>query len=324
MGKKGNPALIGAFVVGAVALFVIGLVLFGSGRLFKQTQEYVLFFPGAVDGLNVGAPVKFKGVEIGSVKNISIRLAGTNEELNAERVAQGIRIPVIIELDSEKMTQEGTRKVDRKRLQHLIDLGLRAQLNAQSLVTGLLFVQLNFYPDMPPTFVLPPDGDHLPEIPTIPTRLEQVQTAAEGILRKLEEIKFEKMVVAIESALAGVDQLVNSPDLRAAIEKLPGTVGNLNEMIADARGTLARLDRESGALIAELKDASNKTDLALEQARATMQTVQTLVDPSSPLAKELLASLQEVAGAARSLRLLADTLERNPSALVRGKDVSNP
>jgi len=323
MGKKANPALIGAFVVGAIALLVIGLVLFGSGQLFKNTTQYVLFFPGAVDGLNVGAPVKFKGVEVGSVKKISIRFTGQEGEVDAARVAQGIRIPVVIEVDNDKIVSEGALEVNKVRLQRLIDLGLRAQLNAQSLVTGLLFVQLNFFPNTPATLVLPPGGGHLPEIPTIPTTMEQVQSAAEAILRKLDDIHFEKLVNSVDEALDGVNRVVNSPALHATIDALPGTVANVNQAIDTAHALLANLEHERGPLFQQLKETAAKSDAALQQAQATLKTLQVLTDPSAPLASQLASSLQEIGSAARAVRFLADYLERNPSAVVRGKDISN-
>jgi len=322
MGKKANPALIGGFVVGAIALMVIGLVLFGSGQLFKHTQKYVLFFPGAVDGLNLGAPVKFKGVEVGSVKDIKIRF-GQEAPVSAEQVALGIRIPVVIELDNDKIISQGAGEVDTHRLQQLIDLGLRAQLASQSLVTGLLFVQLNFHPETPIVLVLPPKGDHLPEIPTIPTTLEQVQSAAEALLKKLDDIHLEKMVNSADEALDGVNRVVNSPELHAAIEALPTVMANLNQTLASGHEFLTGLERDRGPIFRDLKETRAKTDAALDQATVTLKTVQVLTDPSSPLASQLSVALQEISGAARAVRLLAADLERNPSAIVRGKDVSS-
>jgi paraquat-inducible protein B len=324
MGKKANPAVIGGFVVGAIALLVIGLVLFGSGQLFKHTGEYVLFFPGAVDGLNIGAPVKFKGVEIGSVKDIRMRF-GEAGAVTAKEVAEGIRIPVFVEIDYDKIAGQGGVLSARngKVVKRLIDLGLRAQLNSQSLVTGLLFVQLNFFPGTPAVLVLPPEGDHLPEIPTIPTTMEQVQSAAEAILHKLEDMHFEKLVNSASEALDGVNRVVNSPALHSTVDALPATIANVNETITTVRDLAANLDRGQGPLVRDLRETTAKTDAALEQARATLQTMQVLTEPSAPLASQLTAALQEIAGAARALRLLADGLERNPSALVRGKEVSN-
>lgn len=323
MGKKANPAVIGAFVVGAIALLVVGLVLFGSGQLFKRTQQYVIFFSGAVDGLNVGAPVKFKGVEVGSVKSIRLRFGQGG--IDAKQVAEGIRIPVIVEIDYDKVSGQGGTSAGAsvQAVKHLIDLGMRAQLDAQSLVTGLLFVQLDFDPDLPAVYVLPPDGDHLPEIPAIPTTMQAMQSAAEGILRKIEELHLENLVKSLGDAFDGVNKVINAPALHAAIEALPGTVANVNETVASIHRLVTNLDREQGPLMGEVKATVASAGTTLANASATLATVQGVVDPSAPLLSELATALQEISGAARSLRLLADDLKRNPSTIVRGKDVSN-
>ena len=125
MNKKISPTLMGAFVVGALALLVIAIIALGSARLFRKTYEFVLFFQGSVNGLNVGAPVKYKGVEIGSVTDILLQL---------EKVEPG-RIPVIIELDAKKLAGRGFRGsllVDPDELQRAIDQGLRGQLQMES------------------------------------------------------------------------------------------------------------------------------------------------------------------------------------------------
>lgn len=320
MGRKANPAVIGAFVVGAIALAVIGVVVFGSGRMFKHNAKFVCFFSGTVNGLNVGAPVKFKGVEVGSVTDIRLRLATTVADRAA--IEQGVRIPVFIEIDPDKIALQGARRNlrDRKQMKQLIDFGLRAQLNSQSMVTGLLFIQLDFYPEKPPAFFLPPDSEEI-EIPTIPTTMELVQSAAAEIIHKLEDIHFDAMVKSATEVLDGMKNVVNSPGLKQTIEVLPTTVTNVNEAVSSLRQLASRLNEKQGPFLDSLKTTSDKTGATLEQAQLTLKTVQTLVDPSSPLAIQLSASLQEISGAARSLRLLVDYLERNPSSVVRGKDV---
>ena len=95
MGRKANPVMIGAFVVGAIALAVVGIVVFGSGRLFADTTPFVMYFSGSVDGLSVGSPVKFKGVEIGGVTSIQLDLG------------EEARIPVWIEVDNKKIVAHG-------------------------------------------------------------------------------------------------------------------------------------------------------------------------------------------------------------------------
>ena len=109
MGSKANPAVIGAFVVGAVALAVTGALVFGSGGLFKQMTRIVCFFSGDVSGLRIGAPVQFKGVEIGSVADVRIRIGEQTGQLSPESVSQGIRIPVIIEIDNDKLAAGGAK-----------------------------------------------------------------------------------------------------------------------------------------------------------------------------------------------------------------------
>lgn len=322
MGRKANPTLIGAFVVGAIALAVAGVLVFGSGQMFKHTVKFVCFFTGAVDGLNVGAPVKFKGVEVGSVVDIRLRLNG-EPDVDAEQIAKGLRIPVIIELDFKKLASRGALAINsRDALKKVIDLGLRAQLNSQSLVTGLLFIQLDFRPDTPEDFVLTEESEY-PEIPTLPTALEQVRSAAEHLMRRLDQLDVEGIVRSVSQSLDGIDRLVNAPALKATIESLPETVANMNKAIASVRDLTTRLDTQAGPFLASLKTTTDRTNDALDQMRVTLQNVQKFIDPASPLASQISSALQEMTGAARSVRLLADYLERNPSAVVRGKDVKN-
>lgn len=125
MSKRPSAAMIGAFVLGAIGLAVLSVVLFGSGRLFRETVPFVLSFSGSVNGLNVGAPVKFKGVEIGSVTDVRLTLGeGT--------AAPVTRIPVLIEIDQDKVESQGSRADlwDPAVVKALIDAGLRGQLNA--------------------------------------------------------------------------------------------------------------------------------------------------------------------------------------------------
>jgi len=137
MGKRANPALIGAFVLFAIVICAAAVVVVGSGRLFRNTRTFVIFFPGSVNGLEKGAPVKFRGVPIGTVTDIRIRMR--------ELAATG-RIPVLIEVDRERVHELGGQHdtVDDQRVSELInDLGMRAQLQQQSFITGLLYVALD-------------------------------------------------------------------------------------------------------------------------------------------------------------------------------------
>jgi paraquat-inducible protein B len=313
MGRKANPVVIGAFVVGAVALAVVGIVVFGSGRLFADTTPFVMYFTGSVDGLNVGSPVKFKGVEIGAVTSIQLD------------IGEEARIPVWIEIDNKKIVAHGAGEWPRDQalLKEAVERGLRAQLNSQSIVTGVLFVQLDYHPDTPITLVAPAEVE-LPEIPTIPTTLEQAQQAAAEIIANLKEVDFEGFGKSLRNAIDGLNATVNSPGLQKALASLPDTLTALNGTLSSVQRLAGNLDERTGPLLKSMQQTSERSTQAVEQARATLESVQGLADAGSPLAGQLVGVLEELRGTARSIRLLADYLERNPSALVRGREVTTP
>ncbi len=313
MGRKANPVMIGAFVVGAIALAVLGIVVFGSGRLFADTTPFVMYFSGSVDGLSVGSPVKFKGVEIGAVTSIQLDLG------------EEARIPVWIEIDNKKIIAHGADKwpSDAKLLKEAVEHGLRAQLNSQSIVTGLLFVQLDFHPETPVVLITPPEAG-LSEIPTIPTTLEQAQQVAAEIIANLRKIDFDGFGKALRASIDGINATVNAPGLQKALQSLPDTLASLNQTLASVQKLATNLDQRSGPLLASLQQTSERSTRAVEQARATLESVQGLADTGAPLAGQLVGVLEELRGTARSIRLLADYLERNPSALVRGREVTTP
>src|SRR5215216_1998215 len=138
MSKKANPTLIGGFVVGALALLVAGILLFGKGLLFTTKHHFVVYFSDSVNGLNVGAPVKMRGVVVGTVKDV---LAQFDAKRNQ------VLTPVVIEFEAERVMVIGRDKRPKEPdIKTLIAHGLRAQLQLQSLVTGQLYVEVNFFP----------------------------------------------------------------------------------------------------------------------------------------------------------------------------------
>jgi len=139
--KEANPAVIGGFIIGAVVLAVAGVVALGSGKLFTETIQCVMYFEGAIQGLHVGAPVNFRGVKVGSVSNIKMQF---------DRKNLAVRIPVIVEFPKGAGGTMELLHTDPRAPQNalaaLVERGLQAQLQTESLVTGQLFVQL----DIPP------------------------------------------------------------------------------------------------------------------------------------------------------------------------------
>jgi paraquat-inducible protein B len=329
MSQKISPTLIGAFVVGALAVLIIAVIAFGSGRLFRQTRDFVLYFDTSVNGLRIGAPVKFKGVEIGSVKDIRLQL---------EKSAQVNKIPVIVEIDLEKLTSRGASGVVAKDVtsfhEAIIKMGLRGQLLMESLVTGLLYVGLDFFPDTPVRFVQQPGGHYqYPEIPTTPTTLEQAQDAVTRIINKLEEIDFKGVTQSLTETFDGVNQLVNSPDLKASLRALKQTMPKVDEALQSVRNLTTTMDSSVTALAGNLEQTSDaareamqqaaiaikQTDGALKAAEVAIINVNGVMDQDSPTFYEFRKAMREVSAAARSLRLLSGYIERNPRALIFGK-----
>jgi paraquat-inducible protein B len=312
MSRQPNKTLIGAFVVGAVALAVAGLFIFSSGKLFKETRTFVLYFDGSLKGLDVGAPVNFKGIKIGSVTDIKVEFA--SEDFT------DIRIPVLVEIEPD-MIQESAALVKKqdyqqlrerrkamqkagKVLKSMIDRGLRAQLISQSMVTGKLMIQLDFYPDKPARFVAT-DGEHV-EIPTIPSRLDEIAKA-------IEEVPFKELIAKATLTIDGIERLVNAPELK-------DTVVTLRDTIQDLRNLIKNLDGGVGTLTSNVESTLKKTSDALVQATDTLTAVQGELRDTTPVIRyELSNSLKELADAARSLNALTEYLQRHPESLLRGK-----
>jgi len=322
MSTKVSPTLIGAFVIGAVALIVIAILLLGSGRLFRQTRDFVLYFDNSVNGLRVGAPVKFKGVEVGTVKDIRLQL---------EKGAEVNKIPVIIEIDLEKLTLRGAAPqiaVDREAFHKAVVDGFRGQLETESLVTGLLYVALDFFPGTPINFVQQDKGKNkYPEIPTLPTALEQAKGAVDRTLNKLEEIDFKRLIDSLTKTSDEVGQLVrvNSPTVKSILQSVDQAMPQLRGAILDFRTLTATANNNVTNVSADLHQTLTAAHSAIEQIAATMKEAETTiisvratVDPNSPTFYELTKSLREVSMAASSIRLLADSLDRNPQAIILG------
>jgi paraquat-inducible protein B len=308
--KRASPTLIGAFVLGALALIVVAIVTFGSGRFFRTTHEYVLYFDGSVNGLLVGAPVKLRGVPIGTVSRILLRFEQADEDR---------RIPVLVELDERAIRGVGAATVDLERqIEEMItQRGLRGRLETQSLLTGILYVGFDFYPGTSVVRTRPP-GAVPPEIPTVPTTLEQAQATLEDVLMKLREADLDQLLDDLTSTVAGMERLANSEGLTKAVDSLDELSGELRETLASVRSLAGTADDEIELVAAEVRRAAEQARLLLERAETTLLHTEALLDPDAPLLYQLETTLAETERSARALRDLADSLERDPSSILFG------
>jgi paraquat-inducible protein B len=294
MAKRNNATVIGLFVLGGVALVVVAVLLWGSRRLFRESARYVCYFDGSVEGLDVGAPAKARGVTIGRVARIQLRYRQRRTDP---------RVPVFVDIDVKRLTDLGVERPNAEYIQDLISRGLRARLETQSLITGTLFVNFALYPNTPIRLSELDPQDGVPEIPTIPTELAQLGESVSTIVAKLEAIDFGALVKSIDR-----------------------TTGNLNETLAEIstatrvyRNLGRHLDAGAQPILADLQSAigdARKTLVGLDGAAGAAGR---LVAPEAPLSVRLSEALDEVGRAASAVRDLADYLQRNPNSLLVGK-----
>jgi paraquat-inducible protein B len=305
MGRRANPVIIGAFVLGAIALVVLALVMFGSGRFFRHTEDFVCNFRGSVNGLVKGAPVKFRGVQIGEV--MAIRLALPTEQRDREPY-----IPVFIAIDPEEMAALGATEThyDETSLKVAIERGLRAQLQLQSIITGVLFVGLDVIPGSPVELLAPAGTAR--EIPTLPTQFERLQEKLQEIVDRLSRIDYEGFGRSMQQAVDGINRLVNSPDLNASLT-------TLREALEGARGLVAEARQRLGPLATSVQGTGESAQVTLRRLDKTLDEIQGLIAPDAPLAWELTRTITDLGEAARAVRALADYLERNPRSILTGK-----
>ena len=313
MNQRVSPTLIGAFVLGALLLAAMAVVLIGSGRYFRRTTPFVLYFPGSVNGLRVGAAVKFRGVEIGSVEDIRLPLQRDQSD----------RIAVVIGVDPEKVTSLGGSETilnSAAAYQKAIDDGLRGQVQSESFVTGLLFVALEYFPGSTAHFVQQPGTREFRyrEIPTEPSSTEKARVAVTQVLAQLAETDLKGLVDSARVAISELHQLVSSPDLKVAVRSVDDVVGQLGQAAGSVSHLAIGLDSNVSSLTADLRQTNSKAGAMIDQAGKVLQHTDSAFN-SSPVLYEFTRTLQEVSAAARSVRLLTGYLERNPNAVLFGR-----
>jgi paraquat-inducible protein B len=314
---RANPAVVGGFVVGAIALIVVGLLLFGGTGWFVQHNRYIAYFPGSVKGLQVGAPVDFRGVTIGEVTEI--RVLYDPQKVSA-------RIPVIMELDPTRIEITGRQGVETQPqdVERLIEAGFRAQLQSQSLLTGLLFVNLDFYPDKPPRLL---GGEEpYPEIPTIPSDLEQLQQTAGDVAARMPALldQLNGLLTELNQALDQTsgdfssivsDVAVISKEIR---QSTPEVVARATEATADLRrvaGTLEDLLTTNRDAIGAMID---EWTIAASAMRRTADQVDKLVAENRPGLRDFTQEgLYEYTGLAQDAQRLVDQITRITEELER-------
>jgi len=334
--KRIDPRVIGSFVVGAVILTVAGLLFFGPGGFLTETKQYVVYFDSSVKGLNVGSPVRFRGVKIGQIKEINVRVRPEDFKFY---------IPVVIEIEPARIKAGGSKKSFFDSLKTtlkgddpmlpLIKKGLRAQMQLDSLVTGQLYVNLDMLPDTP--IVLTGYESDLPELPAITSSLEE-------LTKTFQDIPLKELADKLIRSAEGFEKLINSPSLHNALAKFDNTTSQLNNFleglnrelmpvvtllkdtikdgqstIHDAQMTIEHMDKKIDPLSSNFNDAVLAVNEASVKTSETMEQIKDMTANDSQIMEQLGATLQEVNRTARAIRYLTSELERDPQMLLRGR-----
>jgi paraquat-inducible protein B len=261
-------------------------------RTYTQKMYYILNFNESIRGLTVGAPVEFRGIKIGQVVDIKA-------EYNPETLSP--RITVLVETEPQRWGRTDADTADPGRqIQQLVEKGLRAQLKTGSLLTGQLFVDVDFHPDAPKAQVK--YEQNFPEIPTIPAPLQIITARVNELLSKLEKLPIEQIGKDLGDTLQNVKRLSESKQLLEAVQ-------SLNETLQHTRQLVQNLDSNVAPAIGS----------TLDQAQKTLMSVEGTLGKDAPLQHEMRRALKELAEAARGIRILTDYLERHPDSLIYGK-----
>jgi paraquat-inducible protein B len=338
MTRRADPALIGAFVLGAIVLSVVTILLVAGDDWFRKRSQHMLYFEGAAHGLQVGAPVVFLGVKVGTVKHIQLGLDESNHKFV---------VPVTIEVEPHVVHSRDGELIDlrdRETVRKLVERGLRGRLRMQSILTGQLYVDLDFHSGKPARYIATDPA--VSEIPTIRAAIQELTSRLEGFPMD----RFLADVAAIGEAL---NQTLNTPEARNLPRRLDATLKHLESLAARldaksgpildetrtdlvemrkalvaAQSAMARLETAAdrvGALAGADSELVRNLTRASEELAGAAKAVRGLAEAESPTVQNVNQALKEIARAAQALRQLAELLEQQPDAILRGKrKVENP
>ena len=332
MKTKVSPSVIGMFVVGAFALLLIGLLSFGSVSMFSKPQRFLVRFDESIHGLDLGSPVKLRGVRVGRVVDLSVNYdAAKNQSV----------VAVICEFNRDALSDSAGHAFnvsDGKAMQQLVDNGLRAQLGVLGLATGLLFVELDFRDprEYPPSS--PMAGTRYVEVPSVPSAISEYQASLSEILADLKDVDFAGLSREMKGLLVDARRQVNKIEVKeliaewtragqsvnalASSPELKQLIVHMDEATQDLRRTLQRLDSQIDPTATQLGETLAEAKQALATFNSTALTLRRFIGAQQNFGEGANQAFARLSEAADAVQRLADFLERNPNALLTGREKS--
>lgn len=323
MSVRANPKAIGLFILGALAIVILAIAVLASGTWFKRRPTFISYFPESVNGLQNGAQVKFQGVPVGRVSGINIQIDPRDDSF---------QVPIQYEVDLEMLTTPSGAYVnlaDPATLQQQIRKGLRAQLQMESFVTGVLYVQLSYRRDSTPPR-LQDKPTPWPEIPSTPSLMTAIGGGAGSMLDEvmkiltrvngmLTQVNMREINGAVLQSAQAVERLLNAPELRATMRQMPATTAQLQRTLAEAERLASRASITMDTLQTGVTGVSNDARATLDALRRTLDETHALLSADTGPGYALTGALTSVQQAADALRALVRSLEQNPDMLLRGR-----
>jgi paraquat-inducible protein B len=327
MSQKANPTLIGVFVFGAILIAIGAAAFFGSADFFSKKQIYVSYFNQSVSGLQVGSNVKFKGVTIGKVTKVLLGFVGDDKPVYAK---------VFYEVDEKLVVKElgtGGFNVDLSDPEahaKRIEQGLRARLDFESLISGQLYVALDFVK----TDAAPAVFHHLQadekalEIPVQPSDIEAIVANLTKAISNIGNVDFltiskdlESLIVSAHDGIealkladlgTSLNNLVNGPELKGALTSVKESFDQLD-------ATLKKVDKELDPISNNLNPTLEEAKKAMAQLQSATSHLDKMLSTKSSFRYQLDSALSQIGTAADSLRRLSEFLERNPNSIIFGR-----
>jgi paraquat-inducible protein B len=330
MSNKANPATIGGFIVGAILLTIASIMIFSSDALFSQNARFIVVFTESINGLQIGAPIKLYGVQIGHVTEINL------ERDNEHNMTL---IPVTFEVNPKKIKDyidTDKRLWEYEEVDKLINSGLRMQLQLGSLLTGQLFIEALFLPN---TKIISRGHDtNFKEIPAIPSNSDEIQKTLRNVLETTKTIDLALLFDNLQKTAINLERITGSKQTKSTLTALNSSMqdlqqimgslkkdsglitSNLKSTIKSANKLIVDINKNADSLFADTRQVVASGQTTLEEVSTTLNNVDSLISHNSPVSQELQTTLKELARAARSTRVMMDYLERHPDALLYGKD----
>lgn len=311
MNRKSLSVSVGLFVI-LIMTMTIALVLFLNADGFSRNavQRYQVLFDSSIKGLNVGAPVTLRGVKIGEVVSIKTKLYHNHQKvLNV----------VTIDMYPDAISEQG-KSSDHNVLGQLVKQGLSAQIGLQSILTGLLYIEVDFFDSLPE---MQPVATGYPQIPTVPNNLEE-------FIERFESINMAEMASSLTEVLDNLARLTGDDRLNKLIDDVDKAFVSMeamsNEMTSSMvgiRSEFASMSRDAGEVTALLKTqlpaATQQLNETMAQLQETMYAAEETLAPDSPLMYQLTQSSKDISRASRAVDDLADLLQRQPDSIIFGR-----